>query len=329
MNRTVRTAIAALVCVALAAGLAACSQPAATPTTPAASAPVKIRIGVLPTEDSLPLWVAERDGLFAKAGLDVTMTVFPSAVERDAAMTAGAIDGMMGDLVATALLRDGGVPVKAVMVMLGATAKEGRFGIAVKPGSKATSLKDLAGVPVGTSSATIQELVLYSLMNSAGVATTDVKKEEVKKVPLRFELLMSGKLEAAALPEPFLSLAEKSGAKVLADDTTGNNISQTVLIFSEKYLNAAGSADAIAKLFGVWDTAVATINADPGSFRPLLVTQARLPAQLADSYAVNTYPKAAAPTQDMASVVLYWVDTWGLQKTEFTYEDMIWTLPAK
>lgn len=329
MNRAVRSLLAAVLCIALVAGLTACSQPAATPSTPAPATPVKIRIGTLPTEDSLPLWVAERDGLFTKAGLDVEISVFQSAVERDAAMTAGAIDAMMGDLVATALMRDGGVPVKAAMVMLGANAKEGRFGIAVKPGSKATSLKSLAGVSVGVSSATIQELVLYSLMNSAGVATTDIKKEEVKKVPVRFELLMSGKLEAAALPEPFLSLAEKTGAKVLADDTTGKNVSQTVLIFSEKYLDSAGSADAIAKLFGVWDTAVAAINADPGSFRPLLVTQARLPAPLADNYAVNTYPKAAAPTEEMASVVKYWADTQGLLKTEFTYADLIWTAPAK
>jgi NitT/TauT family transport system substrate-binding protein len=332
VKRTVRTVLVALLGFALVAGLAGCTKVAAptsttTPTAPAALA--KIRIGVLPTEDSLPLWVAERDGLFAKAGLDVTIQVFQSAQERDAALTAGAVDGFMGDLIAATSLRAGGVPVKVATIMLGATPAEGRFGIAVKPGSKVTSLKELANVPVGTSSATIQEYVLDKLMLAAGVPASQIKKNEVKKVPVRFELLMSGKLDAAALPEPFLSLAEKTGAKVIADDTKGANISQTVLIFSQKYLDDPANAAAVSKLLGVWDTAVGTINAAPDSFRALLVDKARLPAPLATSYKVNTYPTAQLPAEADVQSVLDWMQGAGLLKVPVTYADLMWTAPAK
>lgn len=321
------------VCAALLGSVAACA-PASTPSTPGtpaagAAAPAKVRIGTLPTEDSLPLWVAERDGLFEKAGLDVTITTFQSAQERDAALTANAIDGFMGDLIAATALRAGGVPVKVTTIMLGATPKEGRFGIAVKPGSKATGLKALSGVPIGTSSATIQEFVLDELMKSAGVAEDGIKKEEVKKVPVRFELLMSGKLAAAALPEPFLSLAEKSGAKVIADDTTGANISQTVLVFSQRYLDDAANASAVAKLLGVWDEAVVTVNKDPNSLRALLVDKARLPEPLKDTYEVNTYPTAQLPTQEEVVAVLTWMKVEKLLTTDVTYADLTWSAPAK
>jgi NitT/TauT family transport system substrate-binding protein len=332
VNRTARTLLAAVLCIALAAGLTACSQPAATPTTPAATtpaAPVKIRIGTLPVEDALPLWVAERDGLFAKAGLDVQISVFQSAQERDAALTAGAIDGFMGDLIAATSLRAGGVPVKVVTVMLGAKPSEGRFGIAVKPGSKVTDLKGLASVPVGTSSATIQEYVLDKLMTAGGVPAAQIKKEEVKKVPVRFELLMSGKLAAAALPEPFLSLAAKTGAKVVADDTTGANISQTVLIFDQKFLDDSAKAAGVSKLLGVWDQAVGTINAAPDSFRALLVDKARLPKPLESTYAVNTYPTAQLPAEAEVTAVIDWMKSAGLLKTEVTYPDLMWNAPAK
>ena len=46
----------------------AAPRPPRPPSPPVA--PAKIRIGTLPTEDALPLWVAEQDGLFEKAGLD-------------------------------------------------------------------------------------------------------------------------------------------------------------------------------------------------------------------------------------------------------------------
>lgn len=329
MDRTVRTLLAVMLSIALVAGLAGCSKPAASTGTTAPVAPAKVRIGTLPTEDSLPLWVAERDGLFTKAGLDVTIQVFQSAQERDAALTAGAIDGFMGDLIAAATLRAGGVPVKVATIMLGATPAEGRFGIAVKPGSKVTSIQELANVPVGTSSATIQEYVLDELLLTAGVSAARIKKEEVKKVPVRFELLMSGKLAAAALPEPFLSLAEKTGAKVLLDDTQGANISQTVLVFSQKYLDDPAGSTAVTKLLGAWDTAVGTINAAPDSFRALLVDKARLPAPLATSYPVNTYPTAQLPVETDVQAVLDWMQSAGLLKVPVTYADLMWTAPAK
>ena len=329
MNRTVRILLALLAAVMLVTSVAACS-PASTPSTPepAQVTPAKIRIGTLPTEDSVPLWVAERDGLFKKAGLDVAITVFQSAQERDAALTAGAIDGFMGDPVAATQLRAGGVPVKIVSIMLGADATQGRFGIAVKPKSKVTDLAGLAGVPVGTSAASIQEYVLDKLMASAGVAPADIKTEIVPKVPVRFELLMSGKLAAAALPEPFLSLAEKSGAKVIADDTKAN-ISQTVLIFSEKYLSDAAGALAVEKLLAVWDEAVATVNADPNATRALLVEKARLPEPLKDSYVVSTYPTAQLPTQAEVDDVLTWMKYKGLLTTSVTYADLTWTPHGK
>jgi NitT/TauT family transport system substrate-binding protein len=222
MMRTARTLTAALVVAALLVlPIAGCSSPAGS----TASSPARVRIGTLTTEDALPLWVAERDGLFKKAGLQVEIVTFQSAQERDAALTADAIDGFMGDIIAASALRAGGVPVRITTIMLGATPAEGRFGIVAAPGSSITTLEQLAGVPVATSSGTIQEYVLDGLMGQAGIPLDQVQKEEVKKVPVRFELLMSGKLKAAALPEPLLSLAVKQGAVLVADDTVGANLS--------------------------------------------------------------------------------------------------------
>jgi NitT/TauT family transport system substrate-binding protein len=321
-----RTLIAAILATMLATSLAT-GVTGCGPSKPAPGDLLPVRIGTLPTEDSLPLWVAERDGLFEKAGLTVTIQNFQSAQERDAALTAGAIDAFMGDMVAAAALRMGGVPVKVVTIMLGATPAEGRFGIAAKPGSPIVSVEELAGKPIGTSSGTIQEYVVDSLMLQAGLGPDDIKKEEVKKVPVRFELLMSGQLEAAALPEPFLSLAQKQGAKVIVDDTGDVNISQTVLVFSQKFLDAKKGPITVKTLLGVWDEAIGVINQDPNSFRALLADKAKLPDPLKSTYAVNTYPKAQLPKRDDAEAVLDWMTGAGLLAKEVTYDDLMWVAP--
>ncbi|MBI5232288.1 MAG: ABC transporter substrate-binding protein [Coriobacteriales bacterium] len=303
----------------------------ATATTEASSAPIPIKIGVLPTEDSLPFWVADADGQFEKAGLAVELVAFQAAAERDAALSAGSIDGFMGDLIAAANLDSGGVPVTVEWVMLGQTPEQGRFGIVeapadhsgFRPQSRKDQLRTLRNVPIGTSSATIQEYILDGLMTQAGVPADQVKKEEVKKVPVRFELLMQRKLRAAALPEPFLSLAEKQGATLIADDTKGENLSQTVFVVSDKFLAKPGAQETIDRLRGAWNKSAALINSDPDEFRVILVEEARLPKPLEKSYKVNEYPQAAPPTEAQVDAVLAWMKAKGYSKGNLTYDELV------
>lgn len=300
------------------------AEPATTTETPAVQLkPVKI--GTLPTEDSLPLWVAEDMGYFATNGLtDVEIVTFQSAQERDAAFAAGAIDAYMGDIIAAANLEAGGAPNTIKTIMLGADQSQGRFAVVVPPKSEVKSLTELKGVPVGTSTATIQEYVLDGLMAEAGVADADIKVEEVKKVPVRFELLMADKLKAAALPEPFVTLAEQGKATIVGDDTKAKaNLSQTVLVFSDKYLAQEGGSESADAVLEAWDVAVGDINKAPENYRTALVDKARLPAPLAETYKVNTYPTAQVPSQADVEAVLMWMKTKGYLKGDVTYPDLV------
>jgi NitT/TauT family transport system substrate-binding protein len=325
-------ALAALAAIALLAG---CTAKTAGPANSAGDAsatagppPIAVRIGTLATEDSLPLWVAENMGYFSIEHIpSVQIVPFQSAQERDVALASGAIDGFMGDIIAAANLQAGGKKVKIATIMLGADTSQGRFGIAVPPKSTVTDLKALAGVPIGTSSATIQEYVLDGLMTEAGVSAEQIKKEEVKKVPVRFGLLMAGKLQAAALPEPFLTLAEQGGARIVGDDTKANtNLSQTVLLFSDDFLAKQGGKETVQAVLAAWDVAVNDINKNPENYRAVLVEKANLPKPLATTYKVQTYPTAQLPTQTEVDSVLAWMKEKGYLKSDVAYSDI--TMPS-
>jgi NitT/TauT family transport system substrate-binding protein len=328
MTRTTRTLAIALAVLMLATvGLTGCSQSGTvTSDQPhsAAATPIAVKIGTLPTEDSLPLWVAQDRGYFAVEGIPkVEIVEFQSAQERDAAFASGAIDAYMGDIIAAANLQAAGKGNKIATVMLGADQSQGRFGIAVAPKSTVTALPQLANVPVGTSSATIQEYVLDGLMSEAGVASDSVKVEEVKKVPVRFQLLMSGGLKAAALPEPFLSLAEQGGAKIIADDTKAkSNLSQTVLVFSDAFLAKKGGTATKDAVLKAWDVAANDINKNPSAYRAELVTKAKLPKSLEASYQVNTYPMHQLPAKADVDAVLAWMKAKDYLKSDVTYEQL-------
>ena len=324
-------AMAALLAVVALSGCAASSTSGTgTASTGATTAPLPasvsvIRIGALPNEDSLSLWAAAQDGLFKKAGLDVQITTFPSAAERDAALQAGSVDAVSGDIIAAGLLAGHGFPVKIATLQLGAIPAEGRFGILANPKSGVKTLADLKTKgPLAQSSGTLAAYSADQMLAQAGIAPDSVKRSEVKKLPVRFELLQSNQVPAAVLPEPLLSLGQKQGLTLLADDTKGpQNISQTVLIFSDKYLKQAGARQAIQALLCTTDVDAAAINANPDAYRALLVDKARLPKPIANTYKISHYPAAALPTAEQVNAVLKWMQAKKLIGAGVTYESLV------
>ncbi len=126
-SRSSRIVTLALVAMLAFATLSGCTTPgetaAAKPGVPAEK-PVAIKLGTLATEDSLPLWVAEKMGYFATEGIpSVEIVSFQSAQERDVAFASGAIDGFMGDMIASANLEAGGAKNSIATIMPGDDTK--------------------------------------------------------------------------------------------------------------------------------------------------------------------------------------------------------------
>jgi len=279
--------------------------------------PTVIRVGTLQTDDLLPLWVALDKDLMKSAGLDVEVTTFQSAQEQVAAMTAGKIDAMMTDMVVPVQLNAAGTAVKAVTVCQTAPA-----GIIAGKGSGITQLSQLAGVPTGCSSPTAMEYIYDTALKNAGVAADQIKTTEIKKLPVRVQMLGAGQLKAAVLPWTLFSLAQQQGGVPLLDQDQAASLTSTVLIFSQKFLDQKG-ADATLKTFlDQYNKAVDVLNADPDSFRALLVKEAKLPEVVANNYKVRQYPKAGLPDEKQFEDVVSWMLAKGYIKASQSYQDL-------
>ena len=66
-----------------------------------------LKIGLLQIEDSVPFYVAEKEGFYQQEEVQVELVPFLSALERDSALTAGAIDGAISDPIGALLLDKG------------------------------------------------------------------------------------------------------------------------------------------------------------------------------------------------------------------------------
>lgn len=282
-----------------------------------------IKIGLLRVEDSLPFFVAEHDGLFAKDGINVELVTFNSARERDIALTTGEIQGELSDILAAALFKKNKTAVKIIALSLGSTPKEGRFAILSAPGSGITHLSQLPGVPVAVSFYTIIHYLAESMLLESGLSQEQIALHNIPDLSVRLECLLSGQeVKAALLPDPLATLAEKSGATVIVDDTGLDiNLSQTVLIFREEAL--AQKPQEIAKLLSAYQEAAIRLNENPQAYQTLIIEKARIPKPLQDSYRLPHYPPLGLPTKEMVERILNWMYTQQLLTEPYCYEDLV------
>jgi ABC-type nitrate/sulfonate/bicarbonate transport system substrate-binding protein len=178
-----------------------------TASSAPASAPLKI--GLLPIEDAVPFYVAEQEKMYAKENLQVELIPFQSALERDSALSAGAIDGAIDDPIGAILLDKGQGRLKITSICLGEKPAEGIFAILAAPGSGLKTVSDLKGVEIAVSNSTIIEYVTDRMLARQGFKAEEIKKIEVVKMPIRMQMLLSDAVKAATLPEPLASIAVK------------------------------------------------------------------------------------------------------------------------
>lgn len=280
-----------------------------------------LKVGILPNEEVLPLYVAQEEGLFQRYGIDVEIVNFQSAAERDAAIQAGAVDGVEGDLLAVALIRQGGTPVKAVSLAMGATPEEGRFAMLAAPGT-IENVNDLKGKKLAISKNTIIEYVADQMLLANGIKPEEVQKVNIAKMPLRAEMLLQGEVTAAVLADPLAVHAELKGAKILVDDTKmSENISQSVYFFRDDVIKNKKSA--IKKFLQAYGEGAEAVAKNPEKYRDLFIEKVNIPVELQSSYPVPTFSPLELPTEKDTQRVLDWLRDNKLLTEDYTYTDIV------
>jgi NitT/TauT family transport system substrate-binding protein len=286
-----------------------------------ASEPLKI--GLLLIEDSVPFYVAEQEKFYTRQNIQVELIPFLSALERDSALAAGAIDGAIADPVGAILFDKGRGQLKITSLCLGETPGEGVFAILASPKSGLTNAADLKNVEIAVSSSTIIEYVTDRLLEGQGFKADEIKKIEVKKMPIRMQMLLSNSVKAATLPEPLATIAEGKGAKKLITDASAQeSLSQTVMVFRADVLESKKSE--ISNFFRAYTHAVEAINAEPEKYRKLFVEKGRIPPFLAKNYPIPTYPLPAPFSEKLYQPIIEWLVAKQLV-TRLSYESMVAT----
>ena len=244
-----------------------------------ARAAEKLRLGLLPVVDTLLLRVADREGYFAAQGLEVELIPFQSTLEKDAAAAAGQLDGYFCELISVIVHRAAGLDFVAVAATSHTGPGARVFGLVTAPGSPARGLDDLRGRTLAVARQSLVDFLADVFLAAAGRPGDFMERRDIRKIPVRLQILLAGRVEAALFPEPLLSVAESAGGRVILDDRGLDMPLALVALAGPK-----ATPDNVRALRAALARAAEAINHDPAAYAGLLTESGLIPPELAGSF---------------------------------------------
>ncbi len=283
--------------------------------------PETLKVAVLPILDALPMHVALDQGYFAEQNLDVELVPVNSGPERDQLMQAGQVDAMINELVSTLFYNQNETQVVIVRFARTATEDSPVFRILAAADSGIETVEDLAGVEIGISEGTVIEYTTDRILQNAGLTQDEITAIAVPRIPDRLNLLQSGELSAANLPDPVASLAILNGAIPIIDDSSLPEVGTSVISFSIETIE--GKPDAVSRFLAALEMAVEDLNETPGQFIGLLAEKGLVPPPLLEGYQLPAYVTASVPNEAQWQDALDWAMDKGLIENEPAYAESV------
>ncbi len=180
-----------------------------------------ITVAAVPSFDAAGLYIAQQRGFFAQEGLHVTIVPAVSGSTVLADQLAGKYDVTFGGYVTYILAMAQG-RAKMHLLAPGTVMTPTTQMILVPPDSAIQSPAQLAGKKVGVNvQGNIASLLIDSLLQNYALPQGSVKFVPVP-LPQMAKALQQHKVDAAWLPEPYVTAAEETtGARPLVDADTG------------------------------------------------------------------------------------------------------------
>lgn len=275
----------------------------------------KLTVGVMGSIDAVPLVIAEQNGYFEEEGVDLDLQIFKAANDRDAALQAGELDGVLCDETAISIYRNSDIDMK----ITGTT--NGSWTLVAGKDSGITSLSDLKGKKVGISKNTMIEYLADDIALSNGLEVSDIEKVAIPAMPARLEALKNNQIDAAILPAPFNDTAVADGG-VEITKIYNKDIMISVTAFLQEVIDK--DANAIKGFYNAYNKAIEFINSnDISEYEDIIISTVGYSEDMRGNIVLPEFKTNYLPAEENVQNVLDWSKEKGLLTKDITAKDVM------
>jgi NitT/TauT family transport system substrate-binding protein len=288
--------------------------------TEAAEKPV-LRIGMMSSSDVIPYVLINENGLADKYNFELDLEVFTSAKDRDAALQAGELDGVLTDYIGICMYQNANFDVRITGIT------DGDYILMAGKNTGITDINDIKGKSIAISENTLIDYTLDNILLNNNLVSTDLKKEIVPRIPDRLELLRNDKIDLGLMPEPFATLALNDGAISLGS-ANQFGLYPAVSAFSKTALEE--KTEAIHNLYVAYNEAVDYMNmTDIKEYEETVIKAVGYPEEMLGKIEVKQFRTSTLPPKDEVEKAIKWASDKGLCSASLTYEQMVYDVYTK
>lgn len=274
-----------------------------------------LRIGMMSSLDVIPYELIKEKGLDKKYGFGLELEVFTSAKDRDAAFTAGELDGVLTDYIGICMYQNAGFDVRITGIT------DGDYLLLAGKNSGIKEISGIKGKSIAISENTLIEYSLDNILGSNGLKPEDVVKEAIPRIPDRLEMLRNDKIDLVLLPEPFATLALNDGAVYLGS-ANEYGLYPAVSAFSNKALTE--KEEAVRSLYEAYNEMVDYINeTDVKEYEDAVIKAAGYPEEMKGQIEINKFRTSSLPSEEEVEAAIVWAAEKNLCSDSLSYKQVV------
>ncbi len=325
MKKIIKITACALITTLLFTGCTAKDEVPSVQDTPGAAAEsgekTLLRLGMMSSSDAIPFALIKEKGLADKYNLDLELETFTAAKDRDAALQAGELDGVLTDYIAVCMYQNADFDVRITGIT------DGDYILMAGKNTGITDINQIKEKSIAISENTLIDYTLDKILENSSLAGEDVVREIVPRIPDRLELLRNDKIDLGLMPEPFATIALKDGA-VFLGSANELGLYPAVSAFTMDALKEKSSA--IHNLYLAYNEAVDYMNkTDLSEYEETVIQAVGYPEEMKGKIEVKEFRSSSLPPQEDIEAAIAWASAKGLCSADLTYDQMVYDVYTK
>lgn len=305
---------------ALTASMVACGNENSTKEN-TQSEKTELRLGVMGSIDAVPLVIAQEKGYFEEEGIDLDLQIFKAANDRDVALKAGQLDGVLCDEVAISIYQNSDIDMK----ITGTT--NGFWSLVAGKDSGIRSVEELKGKKIGISENTMIDYLADYIVTTNGMESSDIEKVAIPAMPVRLESLKNNQIDAAILPAPFNDTAIADGG-VEVVKIYNKDIMISVTAFLQSVIDS--KPEAIENFYNAYNKAIEFMNLnDIKEYEDIVISTVGYSEEMRGNIILPELKTNYLPNEENIQEVLEWSKNKGLLTKNITAKDVISNVAVK
>lgn len=246
------------------------------------------RVGVLPTLDCLPVYVAKERKLFDSLGVDVHLRRYTAQMDCDTALERKRVIGSVSDLVRVNRLQNRGIELVVPI------STNTYWQLITNRRSRISDLKQLSDKMIAITRFSATDFLANLAIDSIK-PKYDVYRVQINDVNIRLKMLLNNEMDAVLLTEPQATLARLNGHKVLMD-SRDKDLRLGCFAFRKKGLSEPNRTKQLDTFIKAYNMAVDSINRyGLAHYGDLIVKYCNSDVRMLAKLPKIQYSKAASP----------------------------------